>query len=148
MELKLRKAESRDTPTLRIIKQQALENSLSNHAESTEYADQVTRDHHLKEKIQNPQHEVLVAETPVTSVGFLIYDRDQNQITDIHVAPNHQRKGAGTELLNHLEKTLDTGTIQVDTPEPAAEFFRKQGFMEQNHQETEVVDHVLLEKST
>ncbi|MFB6284715.1 MAG: GNAT family N-acetyltransferase [Halobacteria archaeon] len=138
MALEVRDAESRDVPSLRIVKQQAVEDVFSGRVDRSEYADEVAaQDHGLRERIQDPDHEVLVAETNVTTVGFLIFDGDDGEITSVYVAPNHQGKGAGTKLIEKLDERTDVDDLVVEAPEVSAGFFEKVGFDEVNDTEEE-----------
>jgi len=62
----------------------------------------------------------IIAKHPSESepVGYLTWDGNDGEVLDIHVAPEHQRKGLATAMWNHAQKIAMESRIVY--PQPSA----------------------------
>ena len=75
-----------------------------------------------------PKSEVYVAESARRVVGFLALSGDE--IGGLFVHPDHQRNGAGTELVDHTRKTHPTLEVEVFEANPIGRsFYDARGFV-------------------
>lgn len=75
----------------------------------------------------------LVATIDDKIVGYAVIDRwpDQEHLVSIAVTPESRKKGVGQALLDHLIRTMETGSLKLEvrrSNEAAIELYRKNGF--------------------
>lgn len=134
MSLVSRKATIEDIPILEIIRRQALEAGLSsiekynrkNFSDIIGYPDK-----NLNNYIKSDNFLVLIAETEITEIGYIVYNKDESIITGLYISPDHQRQGCGSFLLEKIEKTASkkgNNTLYINIPYNAWGFFKRKGF--------------------
>ncbi len=54
----------------------------------------------------------------------------QNAVSRVYITPNNQHEGAGTKLMDYLEKEIikNYSYVNIDASLPATEFYRKRGY--------------------
>lgn len=130
MSVTLRLATPADRPALEIIRRQAIEAAYSGSYERERFADLVARpDPDLLEWLRDDRYLALLAETPVTPVGYAVCDREGGELLALYVSPDYEDRGHASKLLERLEAELSAvATMTVWAPEPSVPFFRARGF--------------------
>lgn len=150
MTVTIRSATIADRPSLEIIRRQAIEAEWSGWYERDRFADLVaTDDPELRTWIDRDRYMVLVAETKVTPVSFMVCDSVSAELLAVYTAPDYERRGYATQLLRHVEEALDEAVreeLAVWSPEPAVPFFRANGFAPTDEREEDPIPRVRLRK--
>lgn len=154
MSLRIRKAEVNDIPILEIIRRQSIESGFEKEEkyDRKEFAEIVaTPDQSLEDQIKSDDFSVLIAETDMTEVGYIVYNKKNSQITGLYIAPAHQGHGGGSFLLERIEKIaleLEKESLTVDVYYNSVEFFRKKGYkkMSEDEDKKNKVETIRLKK--
>ena len=132
MSVIIREATESDTPTLEIIRRQAIEAEYAERYDRSAYASLVAApDPDLPNDIESNDATVLVAASVATPVGYLTFDQSNSELQDIYTAPDYARRGYGSRLLERLEVELDgtsVDAIHAWAPEHLEAFFLANGF--------------------
>jgi GNAT superfamily N-acetyltransferase len=132
MDVTVRAADREDVPGLRILRSQAIEAACSGVYDRAAYADLVVAtDDQLDAWLDDDSATVLVAETPITPVSFVVFAADSGVVRGIFTSPEYQREGFGSILLDRSEaQTQQAGTqsIRAAVPTIAVEFFAANGY--------------------
>ncbi len=134
MSLVSRKATIDDISILEIIRKQALDYGLSSieKYDRKNFSNIVgSPDKSLSNYIKSDNFLVLVAETEITEVGYIVYDIDKSIIIGLYVSSDHQEKGCGSFLLKKIEKIAaekGNNTLSINVPYNAWGFFKRKGF--------------------
>ena len=147
MAVTVRDAIPGDTPSLEIVRRQAIESSFSSSFDRTTYADMVARpDAELPEQINQDRWVVRLAETPVTPVTYAVADTTTNELLSIYTSPDYERRGYARRVFESLEHDLGS-PITATVPEPALGFFRAIGFHPTGVTHQIGIPHVEMEKA-
>lgn len=132
MDVTVRVADRADVPGLRILRSQAIEAACSGVYDRSAYADLVVAaDDQLDAWMDDDTATVLVAETPITPVSYVVSAPDSGVVRGIFTSPEYQREGFGSVLLERTEaRTRQAGTqsIRAAVPTIAVEFFAANGY--------------------
>lgn len=133
MGVKIRTAEPSDVPALEIIRRQAIESAFAAVYDRSVYADAVaTPDEAVPKWIESEDHLLLVAASDVTPVAFTAVDRTTGRIYHLHTAPDYQRRGYASELVDAVTSRVSTdepSQLWTWCPEPSLSFFESYGFI-------------------
>ncbi|WP_181687235.1 GNAT family N-acetyltransferase [Halorhabdus salina] len=132
MDVTVRGAERTDVPGLRILRSQAIEDACSGVYDRGDYADLVVAaNDQLEAWVDDDTMTVLVAETPITPVSYVVFAPDSGVVRGIFTSPEYQREGFGSVLLERSEaRSRQAGTqlIRATVPTIAVEFFEANGY--------------------
>ena len=92
----------------------------------------------IKKEIAEGRVYVVCQEDQIVGTGTI----EGNMITRVYVLPEKQGKGAGSVLMDHLEKLViqDHGCVLVEASLPAGEFYRKRHYVQKEHQDYPVAN--------
>lgn len=132
MELTVREATTADAPSLGVLRSQAIETACSDVYDRTAFADLVANARtEVADWIDDGEATVLLAETPITPVGYVAFGARSGRIHSLCTSPDHWRDGVATTLLDHVgERVREAGgeELRADVPAVAREFFLATGF--------------------
>jgi len=130
MPVTTREATSEDVHSLEILRRQAIEAACSDVYERDRFADLVaTPDEQLPTWVEEDSATVLVAETSITPVSYVVVA--DGEILGLFTSPDYQREGFARELLEAAERrAVERGwsRLSVVAPEVSAGFFEACGF--------------------
>lgn len=151
MRPEIREATPRDVPILEVIRRQAIEAAFEGTYDRADFADLVaTSEADLGAWIESDTHLALLVETEVTTVAFGVYDRSSRDLCALYTAPDYQRHGCATALLDRFTaRANETGAEEVGVvaPRTAVPFFEKRGFERRATVERDGLSFVRLAKS-
>lgn len=150
MDPAIRDAEPEDVPSLEIVRRQAIEAGLEGVYDRAEFAPLVASPTaNLPEWITADDALTLVVETAVTVVAYGIYDIPAQRIRALYTAPDYQRCGCASALLDRFETRAnqdDADEISVVAPRNAVPFFESHGFERCGRTEHEGLSCIRLTK--
>lgn len=150
MSATVRPATLADRPALEIIRRQAIEASWSDRYDRERFADLVAApDAELAEWLGRNRYLSLVVETSVTPVAYAVCDLETGELLALYTAPDYERRGYATRLLERIQDCVAASTgssLEVWTPEPAADFFRENGFVTVDERAESPIPRVRLRK--
>ena len=130
MPVTTREATSEDVPSLEILRRQAIEAACTGVYERGRFADLVASlDDRLPEWVTDDATTVLVAETSITPVSYVVV-RD-GQILGLFTSPDYQHEGFASGLLDAVESRAvadGAASLRAIAPEVSAGFFEACGF--------------------
>jgi putative acetyltransferase len=146
----VREAIPKDLPSLDVIRQQAMEAGFTEHYPRADVADLVaTPDERLHDWIASPDTLVLVAETDITPIGFGVYEAPLARILALYTAPEYQREGCASTLLERFERRARNDgkdRLQATVPLNAVGFFEHRGFERQRTTDRNGISMVVCTK--
>lgn len=132
MQPEIREATPRDVPILEVVRRQAIEAGFEGTYDRTDFADLVaTSEVDLADRIESDDHLALLVETDVTIASFGVCHVPAGELTSIYTAPEYQRHGCATALLERFTARVvedGAGEIGVVSPRNAVPFFEARGF--------------------
>lgn len=151
MRPEIREASPRDVPSLEVIRRQAIEADLEGAYDRTDVAELVaTSEADLVDWIESDTCLALLVETEVTTVAFGVYDRSSRELRALYTAPDYQRHGCATALLDRFTaRANESGADEVDVvaPQTAVPFFEGRGFERRATVERDGLSFVRLTRS-
>ena len=138
MDVTVREARPPDAPTLEVLRRQAVDDAVRTYtgepsADALPGAD-------LHERIDDDRYAVRVVETEVTGVSYAVLDREAGRLSELFTAPNYQREGFASVLLDRVGSVAaDAGreALTAVAPAPARQFFLANGFEPVGEMESE-----------
>lgn len=150
MRAEIREAVPSDVPSLEIVRRQAIEAGFEGTYDRADFADLVaTPAADLEAWIEAEDHLALLVETDVTVAAFGVYDAPAREIRSLYTAPDYQRHGCATALLERFTvRASEDGadSIGVSAPRNAVTFFEANGFERRGTLEREGLSFVRLRK--
>lgn len=132
MRPEIREVTPRDVPSLEVIRRQAIEAAFEGTYDRADFAELVaTSEADLVDWIESDTHLALLVETEVTTLAFGVYDCASRELRALYTAPDYQRHGCATALLDRFtDRATETGADEVGVvaPRTAVSFFEKRGF--------------------
>lgn len=148
MSVTIREATGEDVPSLEILRRQAIEAACSDVYDRDRFADLVaTPDDRLPSWIEGDATTVLVAETSITSVGYVAFA--DGEIHGLYTSPDYQCEGIGSALLEAIESRAvddDLSHLSAVAPDVSAGFFQARGFTVQGDGDWQGLPGAVLEK--
>lgn len=132
VEVKLREAADEDLPGLKIVRRQAIEHGFTDEYDREDFANLVAGDDlNLPDYVASDDHLVAVLESEVTVFAYGVFDQTNGRVMGIYTAPEYEREGWGTRLLNRFEEIAREGgddALTATVPRNAQSFFEANGF--------------------
>ena len=130
--MEIREARASDVPSLEIVRRQAIESGFSGEYDRSAFAGLVAApERKLPEWIEEPRYLTLIAETEISPLAFGTYDRDRATILALYTAPEEERRGLASALLERFEREArergETELVAI-SPRGAVGYFFARGF--------------------
>lgn len=131
MDVRFREATAADLPALEVVRRQALEHGLSGEYDRPAVAAAVTAESGFADAVADPERLVVVAESEVTAFAVGVCDLATGRVVGVYVAPEYEREGWGTRVVDRLEAAASEAGVTALTaavPRNARGFFAASGF--------------------
>lgn len=146
----VREAIPEDVPSLNVIQQQAMEAGFTEYYSRSDFAELIaTPNDRLNDWIASPDTLVLVAETDITPIGFGVYETPSARIPGLYTAPEYQREGCASALLERFEHQAGNDgkdRLKATVPLNAIDFFEHRGFERQRTTDRDGISMIVCTK--
>lgn len=151
MAVELRSARPADRPSLKIIRQQAIEAAYGDQFDRSAVAALVAESPvELRAWIGADRHAVSVIQSSVTQVGYAAAAMDSGEVRGPYIAPDYADRGYGSRVLAAIEETLAEAGVEtawICAPEPAIPFFERSGYERSGKTRADRLPRARVEKS-